>query len=80
MTIKIDKFEDDSEAEKLVGLEVIHNGRRLIIDKRVTKSDNKTVEQYVSDALTAAEAEINAWKADIEAVGRTFDPSTGTFV
>ena len=80
MNITVDKFMDASETEKLVGLRIEYNGSTLIADKRVTIVDGKTKEQYVSDAYNAALDEINAWKEDLGTIGRTFDPSTGTFV
>jgi hypothetical protein len=77
MTIKVDKFlEEDNE--KLVGLSVTHNDKLFVIDKRIPIADEKTTEQYVADAVSAAQAEINAWKADAEVVGMTFDESTNT--
>lgn len=79
MNITVDKFTDASETEKLVGLRIEYNGSTLIADKLIAISSGKTKEQYVSDAYTAALDEINAWKEDLGTVGRTFDPSTGTF-
>ena len=77
MTIKVDKFLE-KDNEKLVGLRVTHNDKLLVIDKRIPIADGKTTEQYVADAVSAAQAEINAWKADIAVVGMTFDEDTNT--
>lgn len=77
MTIKVDKFSEENN-EKLVGLRVTHNDKLLVIDKRIPIADGKTTEQYVADAVSAAQAEINAWKADIAVVGMTFDEDTNT--
>tara|TARA_Y100000004_G_C8765753_1_gene348555 strand:- start:122 stop:361 length:240 start_codon:yes stop_codon:yes gene_type:complete len=77
MTIKVNKFGDD-EGEKLIGLEVLHNGNRLVIDKRISITEGKTSEQYVSEAYAAAQSEINAWKADISVIGLNFDENTNT--
>jgi predicted transglutaminase-like protease len=77
MTITVDKFLEEN-GEKLVGLSVTHNDKLFVIDKRIPIADGKTTEQYVADAVSAAQAEINAWKADAEIVGMTFDEDTNT--
>ena len=77
MSVKVNMFVQEGD-EMMITLEVTHNQELFYITKMVDVVDNKTKEQYVSDAYNAALTEINVWKNDIEAVGRTFDPSAGT--
>lgn len=79
MTVKINMFLDQGDT-KLVTLQVIHNNQSFFISRNIDIADGKTTEQYISEAYTAAEDEINAWKADINIVGRDFDETTGNFV
>ena len=77
MEIKVDKFSEEN-GEKLVGLAVTYNGKRLIADKKVPVIEGRAPSEYVADALEAAQAEIDAWKADMDVVGLSFDPQSGT--
>jgi hypothetical protein len=78
MTVKINMYVQEGD-EMNITLEITHNQQQFFITKMVDVVDGKTKEQYVSDAYNAALPEIEAWKEDIETVGREFDPSTGTF-
>ena len=78
LTIKIDKFYNDTEddTKKMVGLDVRDDkGRTFIIDKKVTIADGKSDESYVKDAYDASLTEINEWQAQFSVKGKTFDPS-----
>lgn len=78
LTIKIDKFYNDSEdnTKKMVGLEAVdEKGRTFVIDKKITIVDGKSDESYVKDAYDASLAEINEWQAQFSVKGKTFDPS-----
>ena len=79
MEIKVDKFAEDN-GEKLVGLAITYNGKRLIADKRIAIVEGKTSAEYVAEAAQAAQAEIDAWKADMDVVGMSFDPQSGNLV
>jgi len=79
MTVRVNMFVDQGE-QKLVTLEINHNNNTFFISKMIDIADGKTNEQYISEAYTAAEDEINAWKADIDICGRDFDVTSGSFV
>jgi hypothetical protein len=79
MTVKVDMFHTEGD-EKVITLEITHNQQTFFITKRIALSDGKTNEQYVADALSASQAEIDAWKADTGPVNMVFDEATGTFV
>jgi hypothetical protein len=76
MEIKVDKFSEDN-GQKLVGLAVTYKGKRLIADKRIAIVEGKTPAEYVAEAVEAAQAEIDAWKADMDVIGLSFDPQSG---
>ena len=82
MTLKyeIKTFETDG-SNKRVGFTVTNSqGQIMAIDKEVAIADGKTSEQYVQDALSAAQAEIDAWNTDADNIGKQWDPSTNSFV
>ena len=79
MTVQVNMFLDQGDT-KVITLHIIHNNQSFFITRNVDVADGKTTEQYISEAYTAAEDEINAWKADISIVGRDFDETSGTFV
>jgi len=67
--------------EKRVGFMVKNSNNELFaIDRLIPIEAGKTAEQYVQEALAAAQDEINQWASDAENVGKTFDPTTGTFI
>ena len=77
---EVKTFETDG-SNKRVGFNVTNSrGLVLAIDKEVAIADGKTNEQYVQEALSAAQAEIDAWNTDADNVGRKWDPSTNSFV
>lgn len=78
LTIKIDKFYNDTEdnTKKMVGLEVRDDKERIfIVDKKVTIVDGKSDESYVKDAYDASLTEINEWQSQFAVKGKTFNPS-----
>ena len=78
MTIKVNMYCQEGD-DMAITLAVEHNSQTFLITKTVSVSEGKTKEQYVSDAYAAALDEINAWKDDVETVGKEFNPSTGSF-
>ncbi len=78
MEIKVHNFITDGD-NKQVTLEILHNSQVFICTKNIAISDGKTVEQYVSEALTASQDEINAWKLDTGSIGKYFDAEKNTF-
>ena len=52
----------------------------FVIDKLVAVADGKTDEQYVAEALTASQAEIDEWQASFSVIGREWDADAGAFV
>lgn len=79
MTIKVNMFHTEGD-EKVITLEVHNDGQVFCITQRIALSDGKTNEQYVADALSASQSEIDDWKADTGPVNMVYDEATGTFV
>jgi len=66
--------------EKRVGFMVKNERNELFaIDRLIPIAEGKTAEQYVQEALTAAQDEIDEWASDAENVGKIFNPETGAF-
>ena len=73
-------FENEGDQKK-VGFKITDaNGNLFIIDKLVAVADGKTDEQYVAEALTASQAEINEWQASFSVIGREWDADANAFV
>ena len=67
--------------DKRIGFMVKNDqGEMFAIDRLIPIVAGKTAEQYVQEALAAAQDEIDGWAADADSVGKTFNPSTGSFV
>ena len=79
MDYEVKTFETEGD-NKRVGFMVDKNGKKLAIDKLVPIADGKTDESYVQDALASAQAEIDAWAADIAVVGKKWNPDTNSFI
>ena len=79
MTIKINMYSQEGD-NMVITLDVTHNQEHFFITKSISVVEDKTKEQYVSDAYNSALAEINAWKDDIETVGQEYNPSTESFM
>jgi hypothetical protein len=79
MDYEVKTFETEGD-NKRVGFMVDKNGKKLAIDKLVPIADGKTDESYVQDALAAAQAEIDAWSADVAVVGKKWNPDTNSFI
>jgi hypothetical protein len=68
------------ESTQMVGFMVRNkNGRLFAINKEVPLADGKTKEQYVAEALSMCQAEIQEWEENISVVGSLFNPETGQF-
>ena len=79
MKIVIKNFKTDGD-QKLVGFSITDDaGNTLAHDQRVPLADGKTDEQYVSEALAASQAEIDAWSAEFANVGKEWDAEAGAF-
>ncbi len=75
VTYTVDKYYDE-EDNKVVGLMCTYTtGEVFIVDKKITLVDGTTDESYVQQAYAAAKDEIDAWVAQFNVKGRTFDPS-----
>lgn len=75
ITYTVDKFITD-DTEKLVGLRCVDTSNNVfIVDKRINLVDGTTDAQYVQQAYTAAQTEINEWAAGMSVQGMAFDPS-----
>jgi hypothetical protein len=79
MKIVIKNFKTDGD-QKLVGFSITDDvGNVLAHDQLVPLADGKTDEQYVSEALAASQAEIDAWSAEFANVGKEWDAEAGAF-
>lgn len=80
MKTVVKTFQNEGDQKK-VGFKITDDaGNVFIIDKLVATADGKTDEQYVTDALTASQAEIDEWQASFAVVGREWDADAGAFV
>jgi len=76
---EIKDFRDEG-GNKYVGFKITNEkGNVFLIDKEVPLSGGKTDEQYVQDALAAAQSEIDTWVAENAKIGRTWNPDTNSF-
>jgi len=79
MKTVVKTFENEGDQKK-VGFKITDNaGNVFIIDKLVAIADGKTDEQYVAEALTASQAEIDEWQASFSVIGREWDADAGAF-
>ena len=79
MEIKVHNFITDGD-NKQVTLEILYNSQVLISTKNIAIASGKTTEQYVAEALTASQDEIDEWKSDAAPIGKKFNAETGAFV
>ena len=78
ITYTVDKFINDN-TEKLVGLRCVDASDNVfIVDKRIPIVDGTTDAQYVQQAFTAAQAEINEWAAGMSVQGMVFNPDSSS--
>lgn len=79
MRYEIKNFEVEGE-NKFVGFKITdQQGRLFYIDKRILISEDKTDEQYVSEALALCEQEIQEWQDSFRLVGKIWNPNTNSF-
>ena len=80
MKTVVKTFENEGDQKK-VGFKITDTaGNVFIIDKLVATADGKTDEQYITEALTASQAEIDEWQASFAVIGREWDSDAGAFV
>jgi hypothetical protein len=80
MKTVVKTFQNEGDQKK-VGFKITDNaGNLFVIDKLVAIADGKTDEQYVAEALTASQAEIDEWQASFSVIGREWDADAGAFV
>jgi hypothetical protein len=80
MKIVVKAFENEGDQKK-VGFNITDDaGNVFVIDKLVAIADGKTDEQYITEALTASQAEIDEWQASFSVIGREWDADAGAFV
>ena len=78
ITYTVDKFINDN-TEKLVGLRCVDASDNVfIVDKRIPIVDGTTDAQYVQQAFTAAQAEINEWASGMSVQGMVFNPDSSS--
>lgn len=78
MQYEIKTFETEGD-NKRVGFMVDSNGKKLAIDRLIPVVDGKTPESYVSDALIAAQSEIDEWVSNSALIGKSWNPETNSF-
>tara|TARA_R100001369_G_scaffold33022_1_gene58064 strand:- start:115 stop:651 length:537 start_codon:yes stop_codon:yes gene_type:complete len=79
MEITVHNFITDGDT-KQVTIEVLYNSKPFYITKNINTVSGKTTEQYVAEAITASQDEIDAWKSDTAPIGKKFNAETGAFV
>jgi hypothetical protein len=80
MKTVVKTFQNEGDQKK-VGFKITDDaGNLFVIDKLVAITDGKTDEQYVAEALTASQAEIDEWQASFSVIGREWDANAGAFV
>jgi len=80
MKTVVKTFQNEGDQKK-VGFKITDDaGNVFVIDKLVAVADGKTDEQYIGEALTASQAEIDEWQASFAVVGREWDADAGAFV
>ena len=80
MKTVVKTFQNEGDQKK-VGFKITDDaGNVFVIDKLVAVADGKTDEQYISEALTASQAEIDEWQVSFSVVGREWDVDAGAFV
>lgn len=80
MKTVVKTFQNEGDQKK-VGFKITDaNGNLFVIDKLVAVADGKTDEQYITEALTASQDEIDEWQASFSVIGREWDADAGAFV
>ena len=81
LTHKINIYEVDPEdATKTMATFVVQNdgvGDSFVVTKRIVTA-SKTKEVILTEALAAAQAEIDAWVASLAVVGQIWNPTTNS--
>ena len=80
MKIVVKAFENEGDQKK-VGFNITDDsGNVFVTDKLVAIADGKTAEQYITEALTAAQVGIDEWQSSFSVIGREWDADAGAFV
>ncbi len=75
ITYTVNKFRVD-DGKKLIGLTCTDSkNNQFVVDKRIDIVDGTSDAEYVKQAYTAAETEINEWAAGMSVQGMVFNPS-----
>ena len=79
MKTEIVKFQT-VDTNKLVGIKITDSNENIIfIDKEVAIVEGKTNEQYVQEAMTAAQTEIDEWTSAKAVEGKIWNYETNSF-
>jgi hypothetical protein len=79
MNYEITKFHNE-ETNKMVGLKITNSdGKILYADKKVPLSNSKTNEQYVSEAISMCQDEIEEWENSFALIGKKWNSETNSF-
>ncbi len=77
MKVKIKNFQNE-DSNKFVGFLIEDdNGKLFAIDKRVPLQNDKSDDDYVSEAYALCKDEIDEWQSSFANVGKAFNPVTG---
>lgn len=78
MQVKVLEINDTEDNKKRVCFTVTaNNDEKYVIDKRVDKSDKKTIHDYINEAYAKAKPEIDKWIENVSDVGKTINLETG---
>ena len=81
LTYTINMFETDHDDATKTMVTFVVNDESIdgpyVITKRITTGSN-TNEQILALAQTEAQAEIDAWRASYDVLGKTWNPDTNT--
>jgi hypothetical protein len=78
MEVIINRF-DQNETHKNIGFTVKSGESILGINKEIELSESKTNDEYISEAYTLCQPEINEWLNSVSVIGKKFNPATNSF-
>ena len=79
MKTEIVKFQT-VDTNKLIGIKITDSNENIIfIDKEVAIVEGKTNQQYVQEAITAAQTEIDEWTSAKAVEGKVWNSETNSF-
>ena len=78
MKYEIKNFENEGN-NKFVGLYIVDDkNNRLAIDHRIPLVENKTVEEYIAEAVQKSQKDIDEWQQSVALIGMVWNPKTNS--